>query len=125
MTKPPDDLGYTIDETTWNKEVDPLREENQTKEILNGHITWVMQQWTKQRFTDIALWEDFRDEFSEWTFDVLKLASRNALKTLRVYLTTHGVWIRKTAGTSFAKVLRDCIEEETRHEWTKEEIENT
>jgi hypothetical protein len=84
-----------------------------------------MQQWTKQRFTDIALWEDFRDEFSEWTFDVLKLASRNALKTLRVYLTTHGVWIRKTAGTSFAKVLRDCIEEETRHEWTKEEIENT
>jgi hypothetical protein len=82
MTKPPDDLGYTIDETTWNKEVDPLKKEKQTKEILNGHITQVMQQWAKQRFTDIALWEDFRDEFSEWTFDVLKLASRNALKTL-------------------------------------------
>jgi hypothetical protein len=44
MTKPPDDLGYTIDETTWNKEVDLLKEENQTKEILNGHITRVMQQ---------------------------------------------------------------------------------
>jgi hypothetical protein len=68
------------------------------------------------------LWEDFRDEFSEWTFDVLKLASRNALKTLWVYLTTYKVWIRKTAGTLFAKVLQDCIKEETRHKWTKEEI---
>jgi hypothetical protein len=68
------------------------------------------------------LWEDFRDEFSEWTFDVLKLVSRNALKTLWVYLTTYGVWIRKTVGTSFAKVLQDCIEEETRHKWTEEEI---
>jgi hypothetical protein len=44
MTKPPDDLGYTIDETIWNKEVDPLKKENQTKEILNEHITQVMQQ---------------------------------------------------------------------------------
>jgi hypothetical protein len=41
-----------------------------------------------------------------------------------VYLITHGVWIRKTAGTSFAKVLQDCLDEETRHEWTKEEIED-
>jgi hypothetical protein len=59
-----------------------LKEENQTEEILNGYITQAMQYWTKQRFKDIALWEDFRDEFSEWTFDVLKLASRNALKAL-------------------------------------------
>jgi hypothetical protein len=122
MQKPPD-LSYPIDEATWNKSIDPLKEENQKAEILNGYITHVMQFWINRRFKDIALWEDFRDEFSEWTIDVLKLASRNALKELRVYLTTHGVWIRKTTGTSFARVLQDCIDEETRYEWTKEEIE--
>jgi hypothetical protein len=39
-----------------------------------------------------------------------------------VYLTIYKVWIRKTAETLFAKVLQDCIKEETRYKWTKEEI---
>jgi hypothetical protein len=121
--EPLDNLGYLIDETTWNKSIDPLKEENQKTEILNGYITQAMQFWTNQRFKDIALWEDFRDDFNEWTFDIFKIVSRGALKALRVYLTTHGVWIRKTSGTSFAKVLQDCLDEETRYERTKEEIE--
>jgi hypothetical protein len=123
MQKPPD-LSYPVDDATWNKTIDPLKKENQKEEILNGYITHVIQFWINHRFRDGALWEDFRDEFGQWTFDVLKLASRSALKAIRVYLITHGVWIRKTAGTSFAKVLQDCLDEETRHEWTREEIED-
>jgi hypothetical protein len=90
MQKPPD-LSYPVDDATWNKAIDPLKKENQKEEILNGYITHAIQFWINHRFRDGALWEDFRDEFGEWTFDVLKLASRGALKALRVYLTTHGV----------------------------------
>jgi hypothetical protein len=51
------------------------------------------------------------------------MVSRNALKTLQTYLTTHRVWVKGVSGVSFAKVLYECLQEETRHEWTKEEIE--
>jgi hypothetical protein len=123
MSLPPDNLGYPIDTETWRRTVNPLEEENQKEGILNGYITRVIQGWSNQRINDIALWEDFRDEFEGWTPDIFKLASRGALKVLRIYLTTHGVWVKTASGTSFAKVLHDCLEEDTRHEWTKEEIE--
>jgi hypothetical protein len=124
MPLPPDNLGYPIDETTWGKSIDPLEKENQTEEILNGYITRVIQQWSSQQTVDILLWQEFRDDFDKWTLDLFKTASRGALKALRSYLLTHGVWIRKTSGVSFAKVLHECLDEDTRHEWTKEEIED-
>jgi hypothetical protein len=42
----------------------------------------VIQFWTDYLIIDIVLWEDFCDEFDRWTVDILKLASRNALKAL-------------------------------------------
>jgi hypothetical protein len=123
MSLPPDNLGYPIDKETWRRTVNPLEEEYQTEGILNGYITRVMQGWDNQQINDIALWKDFRDEFDGWTLDIFKLASKGALKVLRIYLTTHGVWIKEASGISFAKVLHDCLGENTRHEWTKEEID--
>jgi hypothetical protein len=105
----PSNLGYTIDEKTWNKSINPLEEENQTEEVLNGYITQEMQLWTNLRLTDIALWEDFCGDFEQWDLDLFKMVSRNALKTLRTYLTTHGVWVKGVSGVSFAKVLYECL----------------
>jgi hypothetical protein len=51
----PQDLSYLIDEAIWNKSIDPLKEENQKAEILNGYITYVMQFWINRRFKNIAL----------------------------------------------------------------------
>jgi hypothetical protein len=62
MQKPPD-LSYLIDEATENKSIDLLREENQKAEILNRYIIHTIQFWINRRFKDIALREDFRDEF--------------------------------------------------------------
>ena len=83
-----------------------------------------MQAWNIMRITDRALWNDFHEEFNGWTLDTFKVANKTALKMLRLYLTTHGVWIRVRIGTSYAKGLYDCLQEVTQHEWTKEEIED-
>ncbi|KAJ5554994.1 hypothetical protein N7461_003464 [Penicillium sp. DV-2018c] len=67
--------------------------------------------------------DDFRDEFKGWTQDMFKVPSKWALKIIRLHLTTHGVWIRRDPGVSPAKGLYDCLQEDTQHEWSKEEIE--
>ncbi|KAJ5379608.1 hypothetical protein N7509_012727 [Penicillium cosmopolitanum] len=119
----PDNLPYPIEEKTWGKSVDTLDEKNQTEGILNGHITCVLRAWNMMRITDRALWNDFREEFDGWTQDTLKVASKTALKMLRLHLTTNGVWIKIAIGVSYAKGLYDCLQEDTQHEWTKEDIE--
>jgi hypothetical protein len=87
----PDNLGYAIEEETWQKSIDTLDEKNQTEKILNGYITCTMQAWNTMRITDRALWKDFREEFNGWTLDTFKVANKTALKVLRLYLTTHRV----------------------------------
>lgn len=120
----PDNLGYAVDEETWQKSIDPLDEKNQTEKILNGYITCVLRTWKLMRITKRGLWNDFREEFSGWTLDTFKVANRAALKLIRIHLTTHGVWIRVGPGISYAKGLYDCLQEVTQHEWTKEDIED-
>ncbi|KAF7137004.1 hypothetical protein CNMCM5793_006755 [Aspergillus hiratsukae] len=120
----PDNLAYAIEETTWGKSVDTLDKENQTEEILNGHITCILRAWTTMRITDLALWNDFKDEFNGWTLDTFKVANKTVLKMLRPHLTTHGVSIRIGPGISFAKGLHDCLQEDTQHEWTEEDIQD-
>ncbi|KAF7168679.1 hypothetical protein CNMCM6106_003797 [Aspergillus hiratsukae] len=56
------------------------------------------------RITDLALWNDFKDEFNGWTLDTFKVANKTVLKMLRLHLTTHG--------------------EDTQHEWTEEDIQD-
>ncbi|KAF3400190.1 hypothetical protein F1880_008399 [Penicillium rolfsii] len=111
MMLTPDNLPYPIEEKTWGKSVDTLDEMNQTEGILNGHIICVLRT------------NNFRDEFDGWTLDIFKVASKSALKMLRLHLTTHGEWIRTGIGMSFAKGLYDCLQEVTQHEWTKDDIE--
>ena len=119
----PDNLGYAVDEETWQKSIDPLDEKNQTEKILNGYITCVLRTWKLMGITKRGLWNDFREEFNGWTLDTFKVANRAALKLIRIHLTTHGVWIRVGPGISYAKGLYDCLQEVTQHEWTKEDIE--
>ncbi|KAJ6050709.1 uncharacterized protein N7446_010818 [Penicillium canescens] len=123
MLPVPENLPYPIEEKTWGKSVDTLDEKNQTEGILNGHITCVLRAWKMMCITDRALWNDFREEFDGWTLDTFKVASKTALKMLRLHLTTHGVWIKVGIGISFAKGLYDCLQETNQHEWTKEDIE--
>jgi hypothetical protein len=120
----PDNLAYPIEEKTWGKSIDTLDEKNQTEEILNWHIARTLRGWNAMRITDRALWNDFHDEFNGWTLDIFKVANKTALKMLRLHVTTHGVWIRVGPGISVAKGLYDCLQEDTRHEWTKEDIED-
>ncbi|KAJ6039209.1 hypothetical protein N7460_007241 [Penicillium canescens] len=120
----PDNLGYAIDEETWQKSIDTLDEKNQTEGILNGYITCVLRTWNMMGITGRGLWNDFREEFNRWTLDTFKVANRAALKMIRIHLTAHGVWVRVGPGISYAKGLFDCLQEVTQHEWTKEEIED-
>jgi hypothetical protein len=87
----PDNLGYAVNEETWQKSINTLDKKNQTEKILNGYITCVLRTWKLIGITKRGLWNDFREEFNGWTLDTFKVANRAALKLIRIHLTTHGV----------------------------------
>ncbi|KAJ5124499.1 uncharacterized protein N7515_008324 [Penicillium bovifimosum] len=88
--KVPTDSPYAIDAEKFGKTIDTLKAENQTEVRLNGYITCVLRGWRMMGIQDIALWNDFRDEFNGWTPETFKVPNKTALKLLRMHLTTHG-----------------------------------
>ena len=72
---------------------------------------------------DEDLWQIFHEDFEGFTYEIFKIAHRVALRDLREQLVSQGVWVKGAKGsTSYAKVLQECLEEETPYEWTEAEI---
>ena len=120
---PPPVTTYSIDKEAWGTPFNPDDENQQKEPIVNGYITLMILKYEMSKYTDILLWKDFREDFEGWSLENFKIGNRTALKKLRDYLITHGVWIRAQAGsTSYAKVLYECLENDEQHQWTEKEI---
>jgi hypothetical protein len=114
---------YPLNQEEWGKTFRPNNPEMWTEPIIDNHIALSILRYRSRGYTDFDLWEEFRESFEGWTIEILETAHRIALKELRTYLVTHGVWVRKQVGSiSFAKTLQDVIDNDVRHEWTEEEI---
>jgi hypothetical protein len=67
-------------------------------------------------------WELFHKDFEGLTHDIFKVASRNAVRELRVELVSKGEWFKPAKGSnSYAKVLQYCLDKTTPAKWTEEE----
>jgi hypothetical protein len=114
---------YPLDQDEWGKSFHPNRTGILEEPILNNHIALSIPRYKSMGYTDFDLWEEFRESFEGWTFELLETAHRLALKELRTYLVTHGVWVRKQVGSiSFARTLLDILDDDVRHESTEEEF---
>src|SRR3954468_22768537 len=105
----PENFGFEVDKTRWLKPFNPAAEDL-TEQIVNGYITQgiLMYRDAWRQRTGEAFWEIFQEDFEGFTVEVFKKAHRTALKLLREELIIHGVWCKKSRGsTSYAKVLQD------------------
>jgi hypothetical protein len=113
---PPPEVLYPFNPDTWGKTFDPQDKANHEESIINTHLTLLLVRWKAAKYTDEDLWEEFRESFEGWTLELLETATREVLKELRTYLVTHGVWVRRQAGSnSFARTLYEVLENEERY----------
>jgi hypothetical protein len=100
MIEIPPNLDYEVDEAFWLKEPDLTKE--QTKTAINTYITWMLVGYRNRyaRFKGEDLWELFHEDFEGFTHDIFKLASRNAVRELRVELVSKGVWVKPAKGSN-------------------------
>ena len=114
-------LDFKVDEERWGDPFDPNDEDQQTTENISGYIAYVIMIYQSRRYKDNDLWEIFHEDFENFTIEIFSQAHRQALRDLRTHLENNGVWIRRVKGSSYAKVLKECLEEENPHEWTEQE----
>jgi hypothetical protein len=92
---PPPPVEYPFNHEVWGKTFNPNDKGNWKDDIVNTHIVQRMLRWKRQGYKDFDLWEDYQESFEEWIIELFSIATRDALKELRTYLTTHGVFVRK------------------------------
>lgn len=95
------------------------------QEEIDNFIKKTLKEFTSYNFKDDNLWEAYQDEFSDKTLDDFQAASRTALRSLRTYLSSHGVWVKWDRHTTMAVSLFNTLSEESPTEWTKEDIINS
>ncbi len=90
----------------------------------NDFIDEKMNEWRIQNFKNIDLWEQFKNDFVDWTNENFRTATIEKLREFRVYLRQHDVWVRRQRDTSINKVLFAVIQKETKTSWIEEEVMN-
>ncbi len=76
--------------------------------------------WKNWDFKDKDLWEQFQNDFAEWTKRTFNSATVDVLRALRTYLRKHGVWI--STHETMTKSLFYVLQKETETPWIEEEI---
>jgi hypothetical protein len=122
MMEIPQNLRYEVDRVYWGRSFDPANPEHLTEEIINGYITCMIEYYRTGHRKDSYLWKVFHEDFEGFTYEIFKLSHRVALRDLREVLVAKGVWVNGARGSiSYARVLQECLDEETPYEWTEEE----
>jgi hypothetical protein len=109
---PPTDLPFEINLETYGQDFQTPPKEITTKQV-DGYIVWAIERYKTQKEIDIALWEALQEDFEGWTTEFWEKGSRAGLKYLRIFLITHGVFVREPKGKSYAQRLVECISNES------------
>ena len=114
---PPARWAEDIDASTYGKNFDPSNKDNHKTGIVNGHLVWMMERYKELESTDATLFEDYQDDFKEWTEDIWKLGKAKIVREFRDFLCAHGVYVPR-AGDSVVNCLISLVHEKEQHEWT-------
>ena len=108
-------LDFNVDREWWGNSFDPTDANQLTPENISGYIACMTIIYKSRKYTGDNLWQFFYEDFEGFTTEIFAKAHRQAVWDLRAHLESQGVWVKEVKGTSYAKVLQTCLEEEDPH----------
>jgi hypothetical protein len=106
-------------ESTRNDEVDITDIDSVEEYIKNKLVEYQEYNWK-----DGDLWEQFQDDFSDFTEESFKSCKIGSQRQLRAFLRTRGVKVTKVKNITIAHSLFETTKEEDQADWSAEEIQN-
>jgi hypothetical protein len=81
--------------------------------------------YTANCYKDEDLWATFHNDFKGFSQEIFAQADKWALRHLRGFLVTNGVWVNNPIGGTYiySKVIFDCLQEKTPTKWDDEKLE--
>jgi hypothetical protein len=116
----PAKLQGQIDHSAWGKLLDfdnnPEPSEGQT----TAHIGFLVECWRESNTTGPSLWQEFKDEFEEWTDEQWANLPRRIGTWLRSFLVANGVMMEEDS--RIYGQLRQTARREEYKEWSDDDI---
>ncbi len=101
----------------------PVRNQSCMEEIQDWE-KWVetkINEWEQDNLIDKELWEQYQDDFNDWTEKDFKSdVSNTLLRRLRDTLRRRGVWVSRDE--QVAKSLYNTLQEKNPPRWTEKEV---
>ena len=92
-----------------------------TAKQVNGFILHQLLFYRSRSYTDIKLWECFREDFAEWTLNIWKLGNTQVVQEFRNFLHRNKVAVVKD-GSSIAGNIQAVINNQQKPKQILEEI---
>ncbi|RKF64514.1 hypothetical protein GcM3_131021, partial [Golovinomyces cichoracearum] len=92
--------------------------------ILHTFIARKLRWYVENNYMGGQLWENYQDDFEDWSIDMFKDCEKEVIHCLRDTLARRGVYIPR--GSDRRKLfykLFEILKENELHKWTKEEIQ--
>src|ERR1019366_4391051 len=77
-------------------------------ERINGYLLWIIISYRKGAYTDIKLWECFKEDFEGWTIDTWRQANTTIVREFRDFLRRNGLYVPKN-GASIRVISRPSL----------------
>lgn len=111
-----------IDLDKWDDDELDIANPNANSKTLQTYIVQRLSWYSEIEYTTSRLWELFREDFGNWTLEMMNRCKVDILYLLRDSLTKNGVFVPRD-NRRLAIRLLEVINEEQEHEWTQEEME--
>ena len=89
---------------------------------VNNYIKFKTLEYEYFRFMNNDLWEQYQEDFADFTEAIFKACNPTTIRNLRTLLRDQGVWVERNKRVTVAQSLYNTIHEENQTEWTKEEL---
>jgi hypothetical protein len=89
---------------------------------VNNYIQFKLLEYGHYKLLNDDLWEQYKEDFADFTEAILKACNPTAIRNLRTLLRHQGVWVERDKRVTVARSLYNTIQEEDQTEWTKEQI---
>ena len=108
-------------EKKWGGSIDTENSSTAERDLYLKFKLWQYFQ-APLALKDHDLWEQYREDFANWTLEHFRAAKQHSTRTLRALLRTNGVWVSKSPNLKLPDALYATIQDNNWHEWTQAEI---
>jgi hypothetical protein len=89
---------------------------------VNNYINFKILEYRHYKLLDNNLWEQYKEDFADFTEAVFKACSLITIRNLQTLLRNQGVWVEKDKQVTIIRSLYNTLCKEDQMEWTKKQI---